>query len=213
MSNYTIKNTTANTVVTLSPGQHTGTTFPIEMTGFGYSLYGPIMWSNDYKLMENFAGPTPPTPVNGMFWYNTTAKNMNFYNTDGWQTLATTANTPMIAFDMETLASNVDLSVTQDNIIFQAPNLGRKYLPTAIMVQPTINPTYTVPPTFNLYSSSNEDVLENITVMNMTLNSHAFYNISGVTKTLTGSDNLKLKVVSPANNVFRVKVTVFGMIV
>ena len=57
----------------------------LTLVGKNFYGYGEHVAENQLHLLENFAGPTPPSPaVEGQQWYNNTLKEMNVYKDGDW---------------------------------------------------------------------------------------------------------------------------------
>jgi len=199
MSTYTVTNTAGNTVTTISVGTTTGSTYPIEMVGQGYSQYGQIIATTQYKLMENFAAPTPPTiKVDGMHWYDTTNKQMNYYNGSSFITLGSGTTNSGSMFPMLASAKNISLATTGTTIIFTNPNTGNTFHATGILLKPVGTPTASTAALINLYVASSEDVLETVSVLLHDASRHSYYNIQGTTHTSQNTESITLEVSNAA---------------
>jgi hypothetical protein len=59
---------------------------PIKLIGKNYIDYGLLQNENFLHITENFAGITPPrNPIEGMVWYDATAKVLKFYSESNWK--------------------------------------------------------------------------------------------------------------------------------
>ena len=57
----------------------------LTLVGKNFYGYGEYVAENQLHLLENFAGPTPPSgPVEGQQWYNNTLKELNVYKDGNW---------------------------------------------------------------------------------------------------------------------------------
>jgi hypothetical protein len=84
-----ILNKTNGSIVTTVADASIDRTTDLIFVGRNYAGYGEIQNENFLKLLENFANTTPPTkPIEGQVWYDTTNKQINFYDTDNWKSLA-----------------------------------------------------------------------------------------------------------------------------
>jgi len=72
--------TSQATIVVTSTDEGTGLnnySTSLDLIGPGYTNYGLPTDQNFLKLLENFAGPTPPlNPIKGQLWYDTTGTNV-----------------------------------------------------------------------------------------------------------------------------------------
>lgn len=223
MAAYNVTNTRGNPVAVVGVGTTTGTNFPIEMIGQGISLYGGIVAETQYHLMENFADDTQPTdPVEGMFWYETDDQIPHYYDGNQFIPLSGAANNYAHAFEMLPAATNLDFTAPGTTTIFTAPGLANvTHHPTGILLIPnTVNdggsPPIT-PATFNLSIGlpGNEDVMENVSIVNPTIDKQAFFNIQGMTRFATNAESIYLEIVQEATGAGTIDLTydviVFGM--
>jgi hypothetical protein len=61
------------------------TSLSIALVGKNYVGYGEIQNENFVYLLENFAGPNPPSrPLSGQTWYDSENQIFNFYNGTSW---------------------------------------------------------------------------------------------------------------------------------
>lgn len=85
---YILNKTNGSIVATVADASIDRTT-DLVFPGKNYAGYGEIQNENFLKLLENFANTTPPTkPIEGQVWYNITNKQINFFDTDNWKSLA-----------------------------------------------------------------------------------------------------------------------------
>lgn len=209
---YIITNSRGNTVASVNPATTTGSSFPVEIPGFGYSPYGQIYGNNFFRLLENYAQPTAPTnPVTGMLWFNTQENALFVWDGFNWQKIAASNTSASIALPMTAESLDIDLTQTGTTNISVAPLGTLRLHPTSFILLP-VSPsvTATQPAVVNLHVASSEDVAENVNVANMATNKHAYYMISGSTRMMSPGDVLKFEVTSAANGILRVKVVVFG---
>jgi len=214
MTTYRIKNSEGNEVTVIPPLTTTGNSFPIEMIGEMISPYGEYIATNEYRLMENFSSSAAPSnPVTGMTWHNATTGMLEYYTGTKFVELANVNSNYSNRFRMDSTASSIDMTVAGDTVIFTHPGDGSTFYPTGVLLENVIAPTATEPVIFNLYVDAPEDVLENSIVIMSDVDQFAFYNIQGVTKSVKGSDTLKLQVAgTPNSGSIQVKVTLFGFI-
>lgn len=198
MPSYTITNTAGANVATIGVATTTGATFPIELIGQGVSLYGPIIATTQYRLMENFANNTPPTnPVPGMIWYNN-AGVIFYYDGTAFVPLSSASSNSSALFDMLPGATAIDLTSSGPTAIYTDPNDGGTYHPTGVLLKPNGTPTATSPALVNLLVNTSEDVLENVSVNIPDADRHAYYVIQGTTHAASGGSTIYLEVSSPA---------------
>lgn len=214
MPAFNVLNTAGSIVATVNIGTTTGVAFPIEIVGQGITPYAPIIGQSQYRLLENFANATPPSnPVPGMFWYNSSQKFPHFYDGTQFVPLSTTRSSSSMLFNMLPAATSVDFTNLGSTVVFQAPGTSERYHPTGVMVVPNGTPSATTPATFNLSVGVSEDVMENAVVANLSATKHAFFNISGTTRFLVGSETLSVNVTSAATGgSLNVDIHVFGFV-
>lgn len=212
MPAYNVTNTAGATIATIGVATTTGLAFPIELIGQGISLYGPIIASTQYRLMENFAFDTPPpNPVQGMIWYAPTGDVVSYYDGTQWVPLSSGSNNSGVMFEMLPAATNIDLTVAGITPIFTDPNNGKTFHPTALLLKVNGVPGATSPAFANLMISSSEDVLENVSIHLPDNSRHGYYIIQGTTHVATGGATLSLEVTSPASGgALNVDAYVFG---
>lgn len=72
----------------------------IKFPGYGYVNYGEAVNENMLWILENFAGPTPPTlPVVGQNWFNTDTEMLMMWNGTEWidmNTIIRSATPPVV---------------------------------------------------------------------------------------------------------------------
>lgn len=202
MPAYTVTNTAGNPVATIGVATTTGSTFPIELIGQGISLYGPIIATTQYRLLENFTNVTPPAnPVQGQLWYDPAGPGndvMNYYNGTQFVPLSGLTTNSAALFDMLPSATNIDLTVGGITPIFTDPNDGSTFHATGILLKVNGTPGATAPALANLLVNTSEDVLENVSINLPDANRHAYYVIQGTTYECTGGATVNLEVTSPA---------------
>jgi hypothetical protein len=200
MPAYTIQNSAGANVATIGIATTTGNTFPIELVGQGISLYGPIIATTQYRLLENFTKDTPPVnPVRGMLWYAPTPSIMSFYDGAQFIPLSGPTTNSSALFDMLPTATDINLGVTGVTPIFTDPNNGGSYHATAMLLKVRGTPTAIGPALLNLQIVSAEDVLENVNVLLPSASQHAYFLIQGTTRVATGGATINLEVTSPAS--------------
>ena len=82
---YTVNYSDDNkTPITVNDGT-INTETSLTLVGKNFYGYGEYVAENQLHLLENFAGPTPPSgPVEGQQWYNNTLKELNVYKDGNW---------------------------------------------------------------------------------------------------------------------------------
>ena len=84
-----ILNKTNGSIVTTVADASIDRTTDLVFLGRNYAGYGEPQNENFLKLLENFANRTPPSkPIEGQLWYDTANKQINFFDTDNWKSLA-----------------------------------------------------------------------------------------------------------------------------
>jgi len=84
-----ILNKTNGTVITTVADASVDKTTDLVFVGRNYAAYGEIQNENFLKLLENFANTSEPSkPIEGQLWYNTTNKQLNFYDSYNWKSFA-----------------------------------------------------------------------------------------------------------------------------
>ena len=221
MPSYNVLNSRGNLVTTIGVATTTGASFPIELIGQGISLYGPIVATSQYHLMENFASDTEPTnAVEGMTWYETDDKILHFY--DGLQMIPISGGSNNYAhgFKMLPTATGVNFTATGVTPIFTAPGAANiTHHPTGLLLVPTAVSDGGLPPitpaVFNLYIDSSEDVLENVTIIDPTLQKSAYFSIEGMTRFASNAETVNLEIITEATGAGAVQliydVFLFGM--
>lgn len=198
MAPYVLKDASNITIATLSPAQTTGATFPIELAGAGYPVYGKFMNQNLYWIMENFSKDTAPSaPVAGMNWYKKNSKTFHLWDTVAWQQILTANNASNSAFPMEVAAATLNLAAAGTTVVFSSAGTGRTWYPTSLMLFPiSIVGTFDDPSTctLNIYKTTSEDIMENVVLGNPTSTRFANYPISGMSETVSGSQTITLEV-------------------
>jgi hypothetical protein len=199
MPAYNINNSRGDLVATINVGTTTGATFPVELIGQGISLYGPIVATNQYFLLEHFASALEPTnPVEGMIWYKVNSVP-HYYNGVNFIPLMGSTNTSAFGFEMLPSSQNIDFTVAGTTALFTDPNDGTSYHPTGVLLIPRSVADVATPAQFNLFINSSEDVLENVSIIAPDMNRHAFFNIEGMTAFASGASTISLEVTIPAS--------------
>lgn len=212
MPSYTITNTAGAPVATIGVATTTGSLFPIELIGQGISLYGPLIGTTQYRMLENFTNNVAPSnPVIGMNWYDNTNDEFNYYDGTSFVTLGSLSTNNASLFPMLSSAQNIDLTTAASTAIFTDPNQGDTYHATGLMLKVRGTPTSTTPALVNLFVSSSEDVMENVSVNLPDATKHGYYIIQGTTHVATGGDTIMLEVTNPATGgVLDVDAYLFG---
>jgi hypothetical protein len=77
---YTISRYNGTLITTVQDGT-IDTSLDIKLVGKSYAGYGQAQNENFVYLLENFANPTsPPNPLTGQVWYDTTVNKLKFYD-------------------------------------------------------------------------------------------------------------------------------------
>jgi hypothetical protein len=72
-------------LVTIADGTINTTASPLQIPGKGYTNYGAPVMQDILWVMQNFAGPTAPTPqLQGMLWYNSNTNALELYTGSTW---------------------------------------------------------------------------------------------------------------------------------
>ncbi len=67
-------------------------TLGISLIGQNFHNYGQLIATNFLHLLENQANSTPPlNPIEGQLWWNTSVKQLNYFNGNQWKTCNNTA--------------------------------------------------------------------------------------------------------------------------
>lgn len=202
MGVYTINNTRGTVVYTINVGTTTGNAFPITIPGTGISDYGEMIGENLYQMLEHFADDIPPVnPVEGMIWYNSDTKVPHYYNGSAMVPFGTAGSSASVAFTMLPSSKQINFTSIGSTAIFQGDGTTNRFLPTSVVLVPTVGQAVTVStyPTFNLYVSSSEDVMENTMVDSPSSTKFFSYIINGSTRYITASEQLFLEVTTAAS--------------
>jgi hypothetical protein len=98
----------SKTPITVNDGT-INTETSLTLVGKNFYGYGEYVAENQLHLLENFAGPTPPSsPKEGQQWYNNTLKEMNVYKDGNWVAGPESIIMQMILTDI----NNIDYDVT-----------------------------------------------------------------------------------------------------
>lgn len=205
---YNVTNTRGDVVATIGVSTTTGGSYPIELLGQAISLYGPIIASNQYKLMENFAddqfldiaNPLMSIPE-GLMQYRTDQKVPYLYDGSNWIRVATGLSSSGVLFSMAPAAENMDFAVETTYEIFAPSVAGFKYYPSGILLLPTDVSSPAGDAVFKMWVEDQDppngpDVLEDVPVINPTADQHVSYPLSGKIRTVdaTAGDTVKLEV-------------------
>jgi len=212
---YDIENSRGTTIATINTATENTTATPLTLIGQGISLYGEKMAENMVHMLENFANTTAPAnPIEGQLWYNTTVtnnKHLSVYDGVNWIGIASSTNTAMILARRLSGAFSVDMTITAIKSIATVVSTGFRFHPTAIILNPVGTITAATPPTFNLYITSSEDIMENTVVSGLVSNGSAFYPISGAKRFATTGDTVSFEITTAATGgAFTVDVYLFG---
>jgi len=76
-----------NSNITINDKQKDTGSTSLTLIGKDYEPYGEIILTNLYNMLENFAGPIPPSnPVVGQIWYDTSTQQVKVYSSLGtWE--------------------------------------------------------------------------------------------------------------------------------
>ena len=90
MPAYTLTLTDGSTLTQVLDRQNDTTTTSLTLFGYG-SLTWPVdLQNNLLHLMENFCSSTPPeAPLTGQMWFDNALSEINVYDSNGWEGLAT----------------------------------------------------------------------------------------------------------------------------
>ena len=88
---YIINNTRGQIVAVVGDGTINTTATDLALVGRAVTNYGEFQNENYVYLLENFANPaSPPQPILGQLWYNSSTDVINTYNSaNAWIALAT----------------------------------------------------------------------------------------------------------------------------
>jgi hypothetical protein len=89
---YTITTYNGQTTLATVADGTVNTQYDITLIGKSYAGYGQYLNENFVYLTQNFANPTsPPSPLTGQIWYDTTNNKLKFYDASStWHTVGTT---------------------------------------------------------------------------------------------------------------------------
>ena len=192
MPTYTVTNTRGDVVATIGVATTTADQYPIELVGQGISLYGPIVASTQYRLMEHFADDefltdsAPSTTVpEGLIQYRYDQKIPYIYDGNNWIRIATGFSSSSVLFTMEPTAENIDFSVPNNTEVIFSPSVaGFKYYPTGVLLIPTAVSGVTGPALFSLGTdaisgANDEDILESTLVTDPDIDKHIWMPMNG----------------------------------
>ena len=86
---YSIDKYNGTTIAVVEDGT-IDSTLDIKLIGKNYAGYGEVQNENFVHLLENFAGnATPPRPITGQIWYDTSTQKIKFYDARSalWRTV------------------------------------------------------------------------------------------------------------------------------
>lgn len=212
MTAYNIVNSAGTTVAVVNTGAKNTTLCPITLIGQGISLYGPDMNNNLYRMLEHFASDDQPmTPTTGMIWYNKPIKTPMYFDGVEFVPLGHAGNSAMLGFQMLPAADTVDFTTEAATKIYNCVP-GYSIHPTAVMLIPNGEVSATTPPSFNLYTQDEEDIMENSIIVDAATNKHAFFSIQGSVRYMANpAQSMYLKVSTAAEGGdLSYKVRVFG---
>jgi len=113
----------------------------INLIGRGVTNYGQAVAQNDINLLQNFAGPTPPTqPIIGQLWFNSTTLYLQVYTSAGtWSPVSFESDLSNYATVGELASTNSALSAlaTSSATKLQLNN----YVTIAGLYTPPVNAT------------------------------------------------------------------------
>jgi hypothetical protein len=185
---------TINVGTTLTAGLPPG----LEIPGDGIAPYPPIIGNDLYRMLENFADTTEPTPaVEGQFWYKV-GNVPHFYDGAKFIPLLSGINSHAFGFEMLPTAVDMDFTVATTYDLFTAPGDGSVWHPTALLLIPQAVVDVTTAALFNVQILAAEDVLETSQVSNPDPDAHAFYSIEGTTRFASNVDTISLEITNPA---------------
>lgn len=84
---YTIDKYNGTTIAIVEDGT-IDSTLDIKLIGKNYAGYGEVQNENFVHMLENFAGAnSPPRPISGQIWYDSSSKKLKFYDsaTQRWK--------------------------------------------------------------------------------------------------------------------------------
>ena len=173
--------------------------FPITMIGQGISPYGENQANTDYHLLENFANDTEADlagkEVEGMNFYRTDLQLPHFYNGTKFVPYLTLGSGIGGLFQMLPTATGIDFTTPGPVELFEAPGDGTSWLPTMLVLVPTLTTGPFTPAQFNLQIAVPEDVMENVNLANPSAGTAAHqYSIEGTTRYATGVEKIILDI-------------------
>lgn len=174
MPTYTVTNTRGDVVASIGVATTTADDYPIELIGQGISLYGPIVASTQYRLMEHFADdefltdsmPTTTIPE-GVIQYRYDQKIPYIFDGSNWIRIATGLSSASVLFTMDATAENIDFTSAGDTVLFTPAVPGFKYFPTSILLIPQTVSGATDPALFSVgkTGANYEDMLESTPIL------------------------------------------------
>lgn len=212
MPTYTVTNTRGDVVASIGVATTTGDQYPIELIGQGISLYGPIVATTQYHLMENFSdddfltnNPNVNTVPEGLIQYRFDQKIPYIYDGNNWIRIGTGFSSASILYEMHPMASNIDFGIPGDRTLFEPSVVGLRFYPTSLMLIPqTANGSATGNAVFSVGTDSPD--FENIMESNIVgadayadTGSHIFLPINGKVKTVSVGSAIKLNISQEAS--------------
>lgn len=190
-----VYNTRGSSVATLAD-MSLDTTTPLDMIGRGYSGFGSVIFSDMYKLMENFASDTAPSsPVEGMTWYAPTAQELSFYNGTDWVVLAHSSNMMGAMLSRMSGANNVNFK-TSGTLNIHTAATGTSSLVTGVLVIPQAGATVTGAniPSFTMeVTTSSADICDKVAMLGLDAATKFFWHpIGGTNRIVAAGQVVKL---------------------
>ncbi len=83
---YSIDRYNGTTITVVEDGT-IDSSLDIKLIGKNYAGYGEVQNENFVHLLENFSGTSsPPRPLSGQIWYDSSTKKLKFYDNTKWRT-------------------------------------------------------------------------------------------------------------------------------
>ena len=192
MPTYTVTNTRGSVVATIGVSTTTADQYPIELIGQGISLYGPIVASTQYRLMESFADdefltdsmPTTTIPE-GLIQYRYDQKIPYIYDGNNWIRIATGFSSSSILYTMDPNAENFDFTSVNSQVVFAPQVVGFTYYLTGLLLIPQAVSGVTGNALFSLGTATtgtpvqDEDLLETFIIDDPSMDKHIYMPITG----------------------------------
>lgn len=205
MPTYTVTNQRGDVVASIGVATTTGDQYPIELIGQGISLYGPIVASTQYRLMENFANddfltndPNISEVPEGLIQYRYDEKIPYIFDGTNWIRMATGFSSASVLFSMQPAAQGIDFGIAGSTNIFVPPVIGFSYYPTGVMLIPQTVSSATGPAIFSMGTDSPdfEDIMESniIDADTFASDEHIYLPLNGKMKTLTSGSAIQLNI-------------------